>query len=292
MVFAWLLMVVPLGVIAALTCTRVADVIRGDRINTVIRVADFRHDKLSMLLRRQSGRAHNMLAHYLHHCDPVALRPACGNDELRNFLESEQAVGLVLSNAAGDQVIVGAPGIGGAEIPRMAAGQIAQFSPNEPDPARRYYVVAEGPQGAIRMAVTYPLRLINALFDPHPDLGSSGESFLTDAQGYFISKARYTSVQGHSHPIAAGPLVQCLSSDHGFAVDRDYRGVVVIHGFRAVPEIGGGCIMAHIDTIEAFAPLRALEQDLAIVALAYMFLALLGARWFAGWIARLLAARH
>jgi len=287
-VVAWLVLVVPAGLVATLTYGRVADIIRTDRINTVVRIADFRHDKLSMLLRRESVRARVLLANYLRHCDAAALARGCGRDELRGYLDSEQAVGLVLANAAGDQLLQGAPGISGREIPHLASGQLAQFSPSQPDPGRRYYIVAELPQAGLRVAVTYPLQPINAIFEPHPDLGASGENFLTDSDGFFISKARYTSLQGHSHPISARPLEQCLRSDHGSAIDLDYRGVVVIHGFRQVPEIGGGCIMAHIDAVEAFAPLTALEENTELVALAYAVLALILAAWCAGWMVRLL----
>jgi len=288
-VVAWLVLVVPAGLVTALNYGRVADIMRADRINTVVRIADFRHDKLSMLLRRQAVRARVLLANYLRHCDATALTRGCGRDELRGYLDSEQAVGLVLANAAGDQLQQGAPGISGAEIPHLASGQLAQFSSNQPDPGRRYYIVADLPQAGLRVAVTYPLQAINAIFEPHPDLGASGENFLTDTDGFFISKARYTSIQGHSHPIAARPLEQCLRSDHGSAIDLDYRGVVVIHGFRQVPEIGGGCIMAHIDAVEAFAPLAALEESTELLALAYAVLALIAAAWFGTWIARLLA---
>ena len=47
---------------------------------------------------------------------------------------------------------------------------------------------------------------------------------------------------------------------------ESYRGAAVIHGFRSVPEIGGGCIMALIDQTEAFAPTKRVAKDVAEVS--------------------------
>lgn len=65
----------------------------------------------------------------------------------------------------------------------------------------------------------------------------------------------------------------CLSGQSGEALDLDYRGIKIIHGFHFIPELGQACIMAHIDQEEAFAPLKLLQQRTFI--LAFLFLVLL-----------------
>ncbi len=49
----------------------------------------------------------------------------------------------------------------------------------------------------------------------------------------------------------------------------------MIHGFRYIPEIGGGCIMAHIERAEALAPLQKLETQLLGVVLLLFILTVL-----------------
>jgi diguanylate cyclase (GGDEF)-like protein/PAS domain S-box-containing protein len=102
-------------------------------------------------------------------------------------------------------------------------------------------------------------------------LGESGETFLADNRGFFITKPRYPSQQGVSKPISAVPMQHCLQKESGKTLDLDYRNVSIIHGFQFVPEIGGGCIMAHVDQAEAFAPLNRLVIGLGIAALFFMF---------------------
>ena len=58
----------------------------------------------------------------------------------------------------------------------------------------------------------------------------------------------------------------CLNGMDGEVPGEGYRGVAVIHGFRSVPEIGGGCIMALIDQTEAFAPTKRIAREVAEVS--------------------------
>ncbi len=67
----------------------------------------------------------------------------------------------------------------------------------------------------------------------------------------------------------------CLSMQNQETLEQDYRGTAVIHGFRFIPEIGGGCIMAHIDQAEAFIPLRSLQLKMAALALLFIIAATL-----------------
>ncbi len=85
---------------------------------------------------------------------------------------------------------------------------------------------------------------------------------MVDNQGFFVTKSRYPSRQGVVEPISAVPMQQCLHSESGETLNLDYHDVSSIHGFRFVPEIGGGCIMVHIGQVEAFTPLVHLVMSL------------------------------
>ncbi len=124
--------------------------------------------------------------------------------------------------------------------------------------------ILNDPLTGTQLAVRYSEQLIQPVFDVHPDLGVSGETFLADGEGFFITRARYPATQGREHPISARPMQRCLSPENAETLDLDYRDVAIIHGFRFVSEIGGGCIMAHVDQAEAFAPLVTLKSQLLV----------------------------
>ncbi|MBF0159534.1 MAG: hypothetical protein HQL58_08405 [Magnetococcales bacterium] len=60
---------------------------------------------------------------------------------------------------------------------------------------------------------------IRDIFIATPELGESGETFLSDGQGLFITPGRYSSTQGVSHPIAAVPM-QHFSSRNSVATTK------------------------------------------------------------------------
>ncbi|WP_161539578.1 sensor histidine kinase [Paramagnetospirillum kuznetsovii] len=125
----------------------------------------------------------------------------------------------------------------------------------------------------LQLALLFPSSLLQGLFLPTADLGNSGEVFLADGEGMFITKARYESTQGHDHPISARPMQSCLSGKTGQVLDLDYRDVDIIHGYHFVPEIGGGCIMAHVDQAEALAPLDQLRTKMSSLAVVFFLAA-------------------
>ncbi|HLA33603.1 MAG TPA: PAS domain S-box protein, partial [Rhodocyclaceae bacterium] len=79
---------------------------------------------------------------------------------------------------------------------------------------------------------------------------------------------------------------RCLSPENAEILDLDYRDVPIIHGFRFIDEIGGGCIMAHIDQAEAFAPLAALQRQVLAALLGFTVLAVFAALYFSRRISR------
>src|SRR5205085_10021532 len=100
-----------------------------------------------------------------------------------------------------------------------------------------------------------------------------------DGRGFFLTPPKYPGAAGESHPIGGLPMEMCLAGKEGEVDGSGYRGIAVIHGFRPVPEIGGGCIMALIDQAEAFAPTKRIAREvaevsgiLAVLAIACSFL--------------------
>ena len=97
-------------------------------------------------------------------------------------------------------------------------------------------------------------------------LGQSAENFLTDARGFFLTPPRYPVDGGRGHPIGGKPMQQCLAGRDDEVLDRDYRGMPAIYGFRHILEIGGGCVMARIDQSEAFASTKKVRNQVAGVS--------------------------
>ena len=196
-------------------------------------------------------------------------------DVLETLIKSEKALGAMLHvPGLASDIVIGRPLARFDALPTLAPGQLAGvFPPSATEEERTYFITAADPRRGMTLAVIFPVSLIQGIFTSSSDLGQSGETFLADADGLFVTKARYPSVQGHhSHPISARPMQACLAAGNREVLDQDYRDVAVIHGFRFVPEIGGGCIMAHMDQTEAFAPLRTLK--LRIIGLTMLFVAM------------------
>jgi PAS domain S-box-containing protein len=96
-------------------------------------------------------------------------------------------------------------------------------------------------------------------------LGQSGETFLAEANGRFLTPPRDPGSSAGALP-GEQTSELCPAGAAGEVLDRDYRGIAVIHGFRALPEAGGACVIAKIDQAEAFAPINALRRRVAGVS--------------------------
>lgn len=140
--------------------------------------------------------------------------------------------------------------------------------------ARTYYFLAFNSKLGLELLIEYPLDLIQKIFRPLNDLGTTGETFLTDRDGYFITKMRYQSNQGIQEPISTHPMQSCLRKNSNEILELDYRDAPIIHGYRYIPEIGGGCIMAHIEQKEAFLPINKMLKQISLVAILLILLSL------------------
>lgn len=248
------------------------DSIKQDALLLVATAADARELALVSLLERQQARAENFLSNISAACQPAqAEQIDCMRRLLSDFAATEQLKAARLKVAGIDS-----PVSLGAASPPTAALQAEQLAwlQSGPDGAG-YWVLAA--QDDLRLALFYRLEAINQIFRGGKGLGRSGEVFLADPHGFFVTPPRHAEPSGASRPIEAEPMRLCLAGRDDEMLAADYRGVEVIHGFRHVPAIGGGCIMAHIETAEALAPVAVLRQESLLIAVAFSGAALLAA---------------
>jgi PAS domain S-box-containing protein len=275
-----LLILLPTLVVGWMAYRLSFDNIRSERIKIVGRVAETRHEQLNIVLQRADNRANAFLSDVLVKCVTAEqLNQACATGLIGDYLHTEGATGaLFFRRGATEGIRIGTPAVSIAEISEFQPDQLARFSKQTPNQPPFYYVIAGNPKLLWQLAIIYPVSLIQPIFANHPDLGKSGETFLADSNGFFITQAAYSTAQVYSHPISVQPMQTCLNRQNTEALDLDYRGEPIIHGFRYIPEIGGGCIMAHIEQAEAFAPLRTLEKQLAVAVVLFILLTAVIAR--------------
>ncbi|TAN48155.1 MAG: response regulator, partial [Methylococcaceae bacterium] len=271
--------------------SHVYDNIKTSSIRAVGQIAGIRHDQLRFMLGRAHRRAAQFAANINKHCsaDHQATLDDCIQHALQMFVENELALGANLRLPdAGRNISVGHAAIRLIGTAPFRQEQLAGIPPRHAGGDRRffYYIAVTDPSSGTQLTITYPIKLINEIFASSPQLGSSGEVFLADNGGFFVTPSRYPSTQGITNPISARPMRRCLEYGDGETLDLDYRDVPIIHGFRFIPEIGGGCIMAHIDQAEAFAGLQALRWKTLSAALLFCALAIIAAFRFSRKIVR------
>jgi len=279
-----LLILVPTWVIGWMAYRFSIESIRSDRIKLVGQIADNRHQQLNRVLAQTHARANLLLDDLLHKCaaGSATLQQECATGVLRDYLHTEGASGAFLFQEHGEHGLrVGAPADIDGGMAVFQPEQLVWVSPSSSQQARTYSVIVRDRRSSFQLQVSYPVSLLQAIFTPSAELGQTGEVFLADSAGFFVTEARYASDQGHSHPISAPPMQLCLSRQNSELLDEDYRRQAVIHGFRYVPEIGGGCIMAHIDQHEAFAPVHALERRILVAMFLFIIIAAVVARLLA-----------
>ncbi len=264
-----LCILLPTGLIGATACWSVYNGIRENRIKDVGHIALVRYEELRMRLHRDNERSKELLDTLIAACRySDAGINACAKAKLEQFAAINHAVGFVFHSGSENDLAVGSNAIlfDKLNIPFLP-GQIAATS--KVNGVSLLSLIAIDSASGFSLVTTYTGQELQEIFVSSLVLGQSGETFLADNQGFFITKPRYPSQQGVIRPISAVPMQQCLRGESGQAMNADYRDISIIHGFRPVPEIGGGCIMAHIDQVEAFAPLRQLSISLG--GLAFLF---------------------
>ncbi|HEU0282472.1 MAG TPA: PAS domain S-box protein [Gallionella sp.] len=280
-----LIVILPTIAIGWMALNLMSEHIRMERIADVGRVADAKHEQLVMVLTRANDRAEHFLLDLSDQCGghSAKLNHICATGLIRAYLAAEGAIGAnIRRKGSGDSLTIGTAAAWNEENIAFQTGQLAKFSSIGPESNHSYFVSAAEKSTGLRLSITYPSSVLDPVFNPLPAaLGLSGEAFLADGGGYFVTTPRYASTQGHSHPIYAHPMQACLSGQNREVLDLDYRDAETIHGFRFIPEFGSACIMAHVDQNEAFAPLNSLRRQLffaiflfgAILVIAVVYLA-------------------
>lgn len=257
--------------------------LESERIKMVGQVADAKHAQLEMVLSRENRRARALLQHLREQCPgrSTELEAGCAVRLMKSHLVAENALGTALYRSGRAPLAVGDAVTGGAADPEWQPGQLAEFRGTGPARNRAYVISVAEPATGWRMEVSYPSSNLQPLFSKAAELGDSGETFLVDGAGYFVTQPRYPSLQGRERPIAEAPMVACLGGKSGDVLAADYRGAQVIHGFRFLPELGSACLMAHMHQGEAFAPLFTLQRKQVAIFLIFAPLAVLAA-WGVG----------
>src|SRR5579871_401682 len=171
----------------------------------------------------------------------------CSNNEtwclrklLLDFVATEGVTAARLAYRGRPPVIVGKDASSLRAAPPSTTGEIAHFEfDRKGKPSYRIQVVSA--DGNATLTIRGDMQLANKIFLDRYGLGQSGETFLTDNRGFFLTPPKYPGPPGESRPIAGKPIQFCLDGMDGEVPGEGYRGVAVIHGFRSVPEIGGGC---------------------------------------------------
>lgn len=233
--------------------------------------ATVRKQVLIRVLTQQRVRADALLKTADLGCSPD--ETWCLRKLLVDFVATEGATAARLAYRGERPALVGKNASSLASAGPPDASQIARFEFDRG--GQPYYVLQVMSQdGKAVLKIRGDMQVASQIFLDRYGLGLSGETFLTDDRGFFLTPPKYPGQTGESRPISGQPMQMCLAGMDGEILADGYRGVAVIHGFRHVPEIGGGCIMALIDQAEAFAPTKRIAREVAEVSGALGLLAI------------------
>lgn len=268
-----LFLLLPTGILGSLGYDYLYGTIKASNIRAVGHVADARHDQLTIMLKNTNDRATHFLNDLSAQCDTHEKLKinVCLKQALQIFINNEQAISATLFRKKGD-ISVGQTDLIPNEISPFKDLQLVGFSqPNKS--GRLYYVLAKNDNGD-QLVVVFPMQTIQQIFISDPSLGASGDVFIMDSQGFFITQPRLLDTDSVSEVKNDQAMQHCLMMGNAEMLAVDRRNIEIIHSFRFVPEVGGGCIMAHLDQEEAFAALDILRLHVVWITLGLIIFAL------------------
>lgn len=273
-IFFSALVLIPTIVLGTLGYWTSSNVIRNETIRSVGIAANTKKEILIYRLSRQKERAKEFMDSIQSTClQSGYIDQLCAHRLLTFFMKIESIIDIDI-DIPGEIDIHQGPNVSTIKNhPPFTAHQLAQFSPRS-DKVPTYIIEAHGETPGSLITLRYGTKLIEDIFKAPPELGATGETFLADPKGLFLTQPKFPGFQGENNPIDTYPMNTCLANHNAEMLARDYRQALVIHGFKYIPEIGGGCIMAHIQQDEAFAPLKTLRRRILLLALAFAFLAM------------------
>jgi PAS domain S-box-containing protein len=188
----------------------------------------------------------------------------CLRKLLLDFVATEGDTGARLDYPRRAPVIVGNNAASLLKVDKVDGSQIARFETDKTG-QRSYVLQVLSQDDQAVLTIRGDMQRINQIFlDPY-GLGQSGESFLTDDKGFFVTPPQVSIPGREARPLAGPSTKMCLAGMDGEVLGQSYRQVSVIRGFRSVPEIGG-CVMVLIDQAEAFAPTGRIAKEVAQVS--------------------------
>jgi len=233
--------------------------------------ATARKQVLLRVLRQQRVRADALLKTADLGCSPD--ETSCLRKLLVDFVATEGASAARLVHRGYAPATAGSGAAGLASVAVPLDSEIVHF---EFDPSGQpyYFLQVTSQDGRSTLTIRGDMQIANQIFLDPDGLGLSGETFLTDDKGFFLTPSKHPSGSAERQPITGEPIQTCLAGKDGEVLAQGYQGTPVIYGFRHVPEIGGGCIMAVMDQTEAFAPARSIEREVAGVSALMAILAI------------------
>ena len=268
------LVLVATASLGSLAYTSSRAIIEGGAVKEVGTTVNARKQVLLTELTEQKTRAEALLKTASLGCAPE--ETWCLRKVLKDFVATGGATAARLVYQGRRPLVVGVGGSVLASVTVPSEDQVARFDFDAKQ--QPYYVMvarAVTEDGESVVTLRGDMQVVNRIFGDRYGLGESGETFLTDASGRFLTPPRHDAKSGGvtqtTKPCSAGPDAEVL--------DQDYRGVAVIHGYRRVAEIAGACVVAQIDQAEAFDQTNALRKRvlglsglLAMLAITFSFL--------------------
>jgi len=244
------------------------EIIEGSAVREVAIAASARQEALLREITGQRARAAALLKTASLGCEPD--ETPCLRKVLADYVSTEGASAARLVYRGRAPILVGGGAAELAAVPMPSGNQVARFERDSS--GQPFYVVgakSASADGPASVQLRGEMQLVDEIFQDSYGLGQSGETFLTDPQGRFLTPLKYPAplaMAAGQRPAGDRAIRACLEGSDSEVLDRDYRDVAVIHGYRNVPQIGGGCVVVQIDQSEAFAPANALRKRLAAVS--------------------------
>ena len=259
-------------------------IIEGGAVREVGTTANARKQVLLTVLTEQKARAEALLKTASLGCAPE--ETWCLRKVLNDFVATGGATAVRLVYQRRRPVVVGAGGSALASVAVPTSNQVARFEFD--NKGRPYYVMvarAVTEDGESVLTLRGDMQAINRIFSDSYGLGQSGETFLTDSTGQFLTTPGSSAKSGG--PASRQRTIKpCSAGSDGEVLDQDYRGVAVIHAFRRIAEIDNACVIAQIDQAEAFAPTNALRRKVEIISAELAMLAIACSLLFAQLVSR------
>lgn len=211
----------------------------------------------------------------------VAWVDDCVRTMVDDFRRSERAVGALLTYRTRRLRRSGRP-VSSVTIPPGALTKVVRRG----NGAVEYVMNAKA--GETTLVLQFDHSEVARLFADQSDLGRSGDVFLLDSDGQFLTPRRNESVATADQAMS---LAQSCRVANASFVGSDYRGVRSFQSFRPIGVFGAGCIAARVGYNEVIAPARRLPADLveraAWFVLVGAILSIVAARWISAPVRRL-----